>query len=305
MKNKHNGYTDLGIGIGLRVPHYGHILSRKPTVGWFEIISENYMVDGGRPLAVLDAILEQYKVIQHGVAMYLGSATGLNWDHMKRLKTLVKRTKTPFLSDHLAYGSVDGKFTHDLLPMPYTAEAVKKTAQNIREAQDYLEIPLCVENVSSYAEYTESTMTEWDFLTAVVEEADCGILFDVNNVYVSSKNHGFNPLDYVNNIPHHRVGQIHIAGHSTFPKYILDTHNGPVIDPVWALYERAIKLCGSTSTLLEWDADIPSFDEVHNEALKARRFLGDTLNATAGNSTDVRNGNDGPAHQAVAHSEAA
>jgi uncharacterized protein len=271
--NRFNGYTDLGIGIGLRVPHYQHILSKKPTVDWFEVISENYMVDGGRPLEVLDQILEQYQVVQHGVSMYFGSADPLSREHLNRLKSLVKRTKTKFLSDHLCWGSVDGTYTHDLLPMPYTFEAAKITAQRIKQARDFLEIPICVENVSSYAEYHVSEMTEWEFLTEVVELADCGILLDVNNIYVSSKNHNFNPMDYVNNVPHDRVGQIHIAGHSKFEKYILDTHDHPVLDPVWKLYARALELCGPTNTLLEWDAHIPSFDEVHHEALKARKFL--------------------------------
>jgi len=273
--NPYNGFTELGIGIGLRIPHYDHILSKKPSVDWFEIISENYMVDGGRPLEILDRILEQYRVVQHGVSMYFGSADPLNREHLKRLKALVKRTKTPFLSDHLCWGSVDGTYSHDLLPMPYTFAAARVTAQRIRQARDYLEVPICVENVSSYAEFHQSEMTEWEFLTEVVERADCGILLDVNNIYVSSKNHNFNPLDYLDNIPHHRVGQIHIAGHSKFEKYILDTHDHPVLDPVWKLYARAIEHCGATSTLLEWDAHIPSFEEVHNEALKAKAFSAD------------------------------
>jgi uncharacterized protein (UPF0276 family) len=271
--NKHNSFTNLGIGIGLRVPHYQHILSKKPTCDWFEVISENYMVDGGRPLEVLDQILEQYKVIQHGVSMYFGSVTKQDPQHIKRLKDLVKRTKTPFVSDHLCWGSVDGTYTHDLLPMPYTFEAARKTAKRIREIRDYLEVPICVENVSSYAEYHQSEMTEWEFLREVVELADCGILLDVNNIYVSSQNHSFNPYDYLNGIPADRVGQMHIAGHSKFEKYILDTHDHPVLDPVWKMYAHAIKLCGPTSTLLEWDAHIPSFNEVHREALKAKKFL--------------------------------
>ncbi|HUJ10739.1 MAG TPA: DUF692 domain-containing protein [Verrucomicrobiae bacterium] len=271
--NPFNNFTDYGIGIGLRVPHYQHILSKKPVVDWFEIISENFMVDGGRPLYVLDQILEQYRVVQHGVAAYFGSADKLNREHLKRLKSLVKRTKTPWLSDHLCWGSVDGRFTHDLLPMPYTREAAEITARKIREARDFLEVPVVVENVSSYAEFHVSEMTEWEFLTEVVEKADCGILLDVNNIYVSAMNHNFNPYDYVNNIPHHRVAQFHIAGHSKYRKYILDTHDHPVIDPVWKLYARAIQLVGPTATLLEWDAHIPSFDEVHHEALKANRFI--------------------------------
>jgi hypothetical protein len=205
--------------------------------------------------------------------MYFGSAQPLNREHLKRLKTLTRRTKTPWLSDHLCWGSVDGRYTHDLLPMPYTFEAVRATAARIREVQDFLEIPVAVENVSSYAEFHESEMTEWEFLNEVVEAADCGILLDVNNIYVSSQNHSFNPLDYVNSVPAERVAQIHIAGHSKFEKYILDTHDHPVLDPVWRLYARAIERVGPTATLLEWDDNIPSFDEVHAEALKATKYL--------------------------------
>ena len=271
--NRFNGFTNYGVGIGLRVPHYRHILEKKPIVDWFEIISENYMIDAGRPLTVLDSILDQYRVVQHGVSMYFGSADPLSREHLRRLKSLVRRTKTPWLSDHLCWGSVDGTYTHDLLPMPYTFEAARITAEKVRQAQDFLEIPLAVENVSSYAEFHVSQMTEWEFLNEVVEQADCGILLDVNNIYVSSQNHNFDPRKYVDAIPAERVAQIHIAGHSRFEKYILDTHDHPVLDPVWSLYARAIERCGPTATLLEWDDSIPSFDEVHSEALKANRFL--------------------------------
>src|SRR5579872_3453590 len=271
--NRFNAFTDYGVGIGLRIPHYQHILSRKPVVDWFEIISENYMIGGGRPLEILDQILEQYKVVQHGVSMYFGSVDPLNREHLKRLKELARRTKTPWLSDHLCWGSVDGRYTHDLLPMPYTWEAVEVTAQKIRQVQDYCEVPVVVENVSSYAEFHASEMTEWEFLNEVVERADCGILLDVNNIYVSSKNHNFDPFTYVNFVPAHRVAQIHIAGHSKFEKYILDTHDHPVLPAVWRLYGRAVERCGPTATLLEWDDNIPSFDEVHGEALKADKFL--------------------------------
>jgi uncharacterized protein (UPF0276 family) len=271
--NAFNAFTDYGIGIGLRVPHYNHILSEKPAVDWFEIISENFLCDGGRPLKVLDQILEQYRVVQHGVSAYFGSAEPLNREHLKRLKRLVKRTRTPWLSDHLCWGSVDGRYTHDLLPMPYTFAAAKVAAAKIRQARDFLEVPVAVENVSSYAEFHVSEMTEWEFLTEVTERADCGILLDVNNIYVSSRNHNFNPRDYIDHIPAERVAQFHIAGHSKYQKYILDTHDHPVIDPVWQLYERALRRTGPTATLLEWDARIPSFEEVHHEALKARRFI--------------------------------
>ncbi|HZP22263.1 MAG TPA: DUF692 domain-containing protein [Terriglobales bacterium] len=277
--NRFNGFTEYGVGIGLRIPHYRHILEKKPVVDWFEIISENYMVDGGNPLAVLDAILEQYRVVQHGVSMYFGSAQPLNREHLRRLKNLVRRTKTPWLSDHLCWGSVDGSYSHDLLPIPYTWEAVEVTAERIRQVQDYLEIPVVVENVSSYAEFHDSVMTEWEFLNEVVERADCGILLDVNNIYVSSMNHSFDPREYLDAVPGERVAQIHVAGHSRYEKYILDTHDHPVIDPVWELYARAIRRIGPTATLLEWDDRIPSFEEVHAEALKANRYLHGAANA--------------------------
>ncbi len=273
--SRFNAFTDHGIGIGLRTPHYRHILEEKPVVDWFEIISENYMVDAGRPLAVLDRILEQYRVVQHGVSMYFGNAARPNRDHLKKLKALTKRTKTPWLSDHLCWGSVDGRYTHDLLPMPYTWEAVEWTARNIREVQDAVGLPVAVENVSSYAEFHASEMTEWEFLAEVVERADCGILLDVNNIYVSSKNHGFDPSLYLDAVPAERVAQIHIAGHTKFERYLLDTHDHPVLDPVWKMYAHAIKRVGRTATLLEWDDRIPSFGEVHREALKAARFLPD------------------------------
>jgi len=271
--NRFNGFSELGIGIGLRIPHYAHILEKKPAIDWFEIISENYMVGGGRPLEVLEQVLDNYKVAQHGVALYFGSTNPYEPEQLKQLKKLTKKTKSPFISDHLCWGSVDGNYTHDLLPMPYTHEAAKNAAQRIKQVQEVVEVPVLVENISSYAEFNISTLTEWDFLSEVVELADCGILLDVNNIFVSSFNHGFDPFEYLNKIPHHRVGQIHIAGHTDFESYLLDTHDGPVCDDVWKLYAQAIKLIGPTNTLLEWDADIPSFDQVHAEALKAKRFI--------------------------------
>ncbi|MEO7098468.1 MAG: DUF692 domain-containing protein [Luteolibacter sp.] len=270
--SRFTGGVELATGIGLRSPHYRHILSEKPTVGWFEIISENYMVEGGRPLEVLDMILEQYRVVQHGVGLYPGNVYGVDRDHLKRLKRLVKRTNTPWISDHLCWGSMDGSMSHDLLPIPFTFEAVRKTAENLRMTQDFLEVPLAVENVSSYGAFNSDEMTEWEFLTEVAELADVGILLDVNNIYVSSINNGFDPLEYVNFVPPERVAQIHIAGHSRYERFIVDTHDHPVIDPVWKLYERAIERCGAVATLLEWDGKIPSFEEVWTEARKSETW---------------------------------
>ncbi len=284
MSSRFTSGVELATGIGLRVPHYSHILSEKPAVGWFEIISENYMVDGGRPLAVLDRILDQYTVVQHGVGMYPGDAGGIDFDHLRRLKRLVRRTKTPWISDHLCWGSVDGGMSHDLLPIPFTFEAVRKTAENLRIAQDFLEVPLAVENVSSYGEFNGDEMTEWEFLAEVAEAADVGILLDVNNIYVSSINNIFDPLAYVDFVPPERVAQIHIAGHSRYERFIVDTHDHPVIDPVWKLYERAIERCGPVATLLEWDGRIPSFDEVWTEARKSETWRESALANKAGHA---------------------
>lgn len=270
--SRFTGGVELATGIGLRSPHFQHILAEKPTVSWFEIISENFMVDGGRPLAVLDLILEQYRVVQHGVGLYPGNVRGIDKDHLKRLKRLVKRTATPWISDHLCWGSIDGRMSHDLLPIPFTFEAARKTAENLRMAQDFLEVPLAVENVSSYGEFKDNEMTEWEFLAEVTDLANVGILLDVNNIYVSSINNDFDPLDYVNFVQPERVAQIHIAGHSRYERFIVDTHDHPVIDPVWKLYERAIERCGAVATLLEWDGKIPSFDEVWTEAKKSETW---------------------------------
>ena len=243
--NRFNGFTEYGIGIGLRIPHYQHILEKKPVVDWFEIISENYMIDGGRPLAILDRILEQYGLCSTESRCTSARRQPLNREHLKRLKRLVRRTETPWLSDHLCWGSVDGRYTHDLLPMPYTWEAVEVAADKYPAGAGFLEVPVVLENVSSYAEFHDSEMTEWEFLTEVVERADCGILLDVNNIYVSSINHEFDPAEYVDYIPAERVAQIHIAGHSRYEQFILDTHDHPVIDPVWKLYERALGRTGA------------------------------------------------------------
>ncbi|MDZ4835022.1 MAG: DUF692 domain-containing protein [Candidatus Melainabacteria bacterium] len=270
--NRFNGFSNLGIGIGLRVAHYAHIFESKPTIDWFEIISENFMVGGGKPLETLDAVLEHYPVVQHGVSLYFGSLDPFEKKQLDRLKQLTERTKTPFISDHLCWGSFDGSYSHDLLPLPYTREAVRNTADRIRYVQDYVGLPVAVENVSSYLEFQDSEMTEWQFLSEVSERADCGILLDVNNIFVSAKNHNFDAYDYVKNIPLERVAQIHVAGHSDQHGYLLDTHDNFVKPEVWKIYEHVIGKIGPTNTLLEWDAHIPDFDVVLEEALKARQY---------------------------------
>lgn len=265
------GGVTLGTGIGLRVPHYRHILAEKPTVGWFEIISENFMVEGGRALEVLDRILDQYRVVQHGVGLYPGNVHGMDFDHLRRLKRLVRRTKTPWLSDHLCWGSIDGSMSHDLLPVPFTFESARKTAENLRIAQDFLEVPLAVENVSSYAAFNDDEMTEWEFLAEVVELADVGILLDVNNIYVSAFNHGFDAEEFVRSVPHERIFQIHLAGHTNVGRYIIDTHRGSVSEAVLELYRQTIALTGAVSTLIEWDDEIPELPVLLAEAERARR----------------------------------
>ncbi|MDI1475007.1 DUF692 domain-containing protein [Polyangium sp. y55x31] len=264
------GLPDLGIGVGLRLPHYEEIFETRPKVDWFEIISENFLVPGGVPLANLDRALAHYPVIQHGVTLSIGGTTPLDFDFLRDLRALLRRTKSPWVSDHLCWTGTATLNTHDLLPLPYTAEVVRHVAARARIVQDTLEVPLVLENVSSYLTYTSSDMTEWDFLTAVVEEANCGILLDINNIYVSSQNHGFDPRAYVDAVPAERVVQIHLAGHTNYGDYIIDTHSGPVIDPVWDLYRRAIGRVGPVSTLIEWDEDIPPLATLLAEAERAR-----------------------------------
>ena len=266
------GFPDLGFGIGLRTVHFPHILAERPEVDWFEILSENYMDTGGRPLWVLDQVAARYPVVLHGVSMSVGSTDPIDFEYLRKLKALAARTGARWISDHLCWTGVSGINTHDLLPMPYTDESLRHTVERVRTISDFLERPLVLENPSTYLEFHVSTWTEWDFLAELAERANCGLLLDVNNVYVSSYNHGFDPAAYVDRIPADRVVQIHLAGHTNKGTHILDTHSDHVIDAVWELYRRFIQRAGGVSTLLEWDEDIPSFDTVHAEALKARQY---------------------------------
>jgi uncharacterized protein (UPF0276 family) len=263
---------DLGIGLGLRTVHYGHLLEHWPRVDWFEIISENYMQTAGRPLYFLDQIAERYPIVMHGVSLSIGSSDELDMAYLAELKKLRDRTGALWVSDHLCWTGVAGRNTHDLLPMPYTEEALHHTASRVRRVQEFLESPILLENPSSYVEFAGSTMTEWSFLRALAEEADCGLLLDVNNVYVSGYNHGFDPATYLDAMPFDRVVQMHVAGHTNNGTHIVDTHIGPVIDPVWDLAREAYRRCPAVSLLLEWDAEIPPFEDVHKEALKAASF---------------------------------
>lgn len=265
-------FPNLGIGIGLRIPHYEDIFREKPDIDWFEIISENFMVDGGKPLENLERILERYPVVQHGVSLAIGSPDPLDFNYLKKLKALTKITKTPWVSDHLCWGRLPGAHYHDLLPLPYTKEVIKYVVERARIVQDYLELPFALENLSSYVSFRNDEMTEWEFYSSVVEQADIYMMLDVNNIYVSSRNHGFSPMDYVNHIPMERVIQIHLAGHSDRGAYVLDTHDDFVRDEVWALYAEVYPLTGGVSTLLEWDDNFISFQQTWEEALKAKKF---------------------------------
>lgn len=263
---------NLGIGLGLRTAHYAHIMEEAPSVDWFEILSENYMQTRGRPLYFLDRVAEKYPVALHGVSLSIGSTDPLDLQYLTELKALRDRTRARWVSDHLCWTGVCGKNTHDLLPLPYTEEALRHVVRRVKEVQDFLGAPIALENPSTYVEFHGSTMKEWEFLSALAAEADCALLLDVNNVYVSAYNHGFDPMTYLHAIPYERVVQIHVAGHTNYGTHIVDTHIGPVISPVWNLLAEAHPRCHA-SVLLEWDADIPSFSEAHAEALRARAFI--------------------------------
>lgn len=267
------GYEDLGLGVGLRTAHFGYILQEHPAVDWFEIISENFVDSQGRPRWVLEQIAERYPVVMHGVSLSIGSTDPLNFDYLARLKRLAEAVRPRWISDHLCWTGVLGVNAHDLLPVPLNEGTLRHVVERIRIVQGFLERPLVLENPSSYVTFASSTMSEWEFLTRMSEEADCGLLLDVNNVYVSSVNHDFDPWEYVENVPHQRVVQCHLAGHTNCSTHLIDTHDSHVIDPVWQLYRRAHQLTGGVSTLLEWDAKIPPFPVVHAEVLKARQYM--------------------------------
>jgi len=263
---------NLGIGIGLRIPHYEDIFRDQPDIDWFEIISENFMVEGGKPLDNLYRILEKYPVVQHGVSLAIGSPDPLDFDYLKKLKALTRITKTPWVSDHLCWGRLPGAHYHDLLPLPYTKDVINYVVERAKIVQDYLELPFALENLSSYVAYNQDEMTEWEFYSTIVEKADIFMMLDVNNIYVSSRNHGFDPKEYYTNLPLDRVLQIHLAGHSDYGAYILDTHDDYVRDEVWAIYADVYPRTGGVSTLLEWDDKFISFQQTWDEALKAKKF---------------------------------
>ncbi len=260
----------LGFGLGLRPDHYEAILASDPSVDWFEILSENYMVGGGKPLHYLDRIRENYPVVMHGVSLSVGSTDPLNAEYLRDLKALAARVEPAWISDHLCWTGVDRTNLHDLMPLPYTEEAIAHVAARVRQVQDYLGRRILLENVSSYVSYTDSAVPEWEFVREVAERADCLLLLDINNVYVSGFNHGFDPLRYLDGIPRERVQQFHLAGHRNLDTHVIDTHDEPVIDAVWDLYAAACRRFGPISTMIERDDNIPPLDELLTELTHAR-----------------------------------
>ena len=271
MSGNRWGLPDLGIGVGLRTVHFPTILSEWPRVDWFEAITENFLDTGGRPREVLERVAAHYPVVLHGVSLSIGGSDPLDRVYLAKVKALAARVRAPWVSDHVCFTGVAGRNTHDLLPIPYDERTLRHVVRRVRTVSDVLERPLVLENPSSYMEYRATSMPEWEFLARLGEEADCGLLLDVNNVYVSAFNHGFDPARYLDAVPADRVVQIHLAGHTHKGDYILDTHSDHVIDEVWRLYDRAIGRTGPVSTLLEWDEKIPGFSVVLAEARKALR----------------------------------
>jgi len=267
----------LGVGVGLRPCHYPDVLSRAPAgelrVDWFEAISENFMGDGGRPRRVLSEVRAQVPVVLHGVSLDIGSTDPLNADYLDALAELVQRVEPVWVSDHLCWTGVGGTQLHDLLPLPCTEEVIRHVSRRIERVQERLGRRIAIENVSSYVRFADDSLPEWEFLCEIAREADCGILLDVNNVFVSAHNHGFDATRYIDAIPGDRVFQIHLAGHSVQGPLLIDTHDHPVRSEVWSLYERAVRRIGPVSTLIEWDDAIPEYDELEREALRAQAIL--------------------------------
>ncbi|MDO9599348.1 MAG: DUF692 domain-containing protein [Azoarcus sp.] len=264
-----------GFGLGLRPPYYTDFLAGPQPVDWLELISENYMIQGGKPLAMLDRIRADYPVAMHGVSMSIGSVSALDRDYLRQLKALARRIEPMWISDHLCWTGVHGMSLHDLYPLPYTEEALRHVVARIRQVQDMLETQLLIENVSSYLTYAESEMSEWAFLAAVAEEADCLLLLDVNNIYVSGMNHGFEPRHFIDGVPPGRVRQIHLAGHSDAGDMIIDTHDAPVADAVFELYAHACRRFGPVSTMIERDDAIPPLAELCAELDRVRSTAAD------------------------------
>jgi uncharacterized protein (UPF0276 family) len=262
----------LGFGLGLRKEHYQTILDEKPAVDWFEIISENYMVPGGRALHNLDRIREYYPLVMHGVSLSIGSTDPLNIDYLKELKKLIQRVQPKWVSDHLCWTGNAHLNMHDLLPLPYNEHTIQHVVERIKQVQDFLNRQLVIENLSSYLTYTNSDMSEWEFVGEIAQRSDSLILLDVNNVYVSSRNHHFDPLDYIKGLPQNRIQQIHLAGHRDLGDYVIDTHDEPIRDEVWALYQQTARMMRPVPTMIERDDDIPELSVLLQELDYAREI---------------------------------
>jgi len=267
----------LDVGLGLRVPHYKEIIESRPQVSWFEAISENFMgIDdslGGKPLQTLEQIRANYPIVLHGVSLSIGSTDRLNTQYLERLKALNERIQPEWVSDHLCWTGSQGENTHDLLPLPYTFEALDHVTERIDQVQSFLKRQLVIENVSAYLSFKHSEMTEWQFLTEITKKTGCDLLLDINNVFVSSINQGFDAMTFLNGVPAKHVRQLHLAGHSSAGDILIDTHDGPVCEAVWDLYAKALQLWGHRPTLIEWDANIPEFSVLMNEATLAQSIL--------------------------------
>lgn len=262
-----------GIGVGLRAQHVAHVLQEQPKIAWFEILADNYLNHHGPALEQLFEIASHYPVVMHSVGMSLGSIDPLNLKYLAQLKQLAQQIKPTWISDHLSWISTGAEYIHQLMPLPYNQEAIKQVVERIKKIQDFLGEQILIENVSSYLDYTNSTMPEWEFVNQVIEQADCGLLLDVNNVYVSSFNQTFEPTHYLAQIEVSRVKQMHLAGFEDHQSYLLDSHDAVVAPPVWDLYRKAIKRFGKIPSMIEWDAKIPEFSVLHAEAKKAEEIL--------------------------------
>ncbi|MGJ3493488.1 hypothetical protein PsalN5692_03085 [Piscirickettsia salmonis] len=263
----------LGYGLGLRTEHYHDILANFPKeVEWFEIITENYLVPGGKPFYFLDKICEQYPIVMHGVSLSIGSCDPINLDYLKQLKALACRVGAKWISDHLCWTGIQHKNLHDLMPLPYTEEVLMHVVNRVKVVQDFLDQRILIENPSSYIEFSASTMSEWEFMAELARQADCLILLDINNIYVSAFNHAFDPCVYIDAMPKQAIQQFHLAGHSRYDNYIIDTHDHPVIKEVWDLYQYAVKKLGPVSTMIERDDQIPPLGELLKELMVARKL---------------------------------
>ncbi|QSA98912.1 DUF692 domain-containing protein [Methylococcus sp. EFPC2] len=274
---QHRERPYLGYGLGLRKEHYETILAEKPPLEWFEIITENYLVDGGKPLHYLERIRAHYPIVMHGVSLSIGGTDPLDFGYLAKVKALAKDIEAAWISDHVCWTGVNGINLHDLLPLPYTEETLRHVCERIARVQDFLGRRILMENPSSYLSFGHSEMSEWEFIAAMAERADCLLLLDVNNIYVSARNHGFDAGQYLARIPAERVWQIHLAGHSDYGDLVIDTHDHPVADPVWALYEEAIRHCGPVSTMIERDDAIPPLADLLDELQLARDAAGRAL----------------------------